>query len=79
MMLIELQTICSQVIFTLFEYLQFIFILSYVVVSAIPPMVQDAKQVAVNPADANAVSHWRESNKGVSLIQHIPIVLLQIN
>lgn len=31
----------------------------------VPPMVQDAKHVAVNPADTNAVSRWRESNKAV--------------
>lgn len=29
-------------------------------------MVQDAKHVAINPADAAAVSRWRESNKAVS-------------
>lgn len=28
-------------------------------------MVQDAKHVAINPADAAAVSRWRESNKAV--------------
>ncbi|XP_066153986.1 vinculin isoform X9 [Euwallacea fornicatus] len=32
---------------------------------AVPPMVQDAKAVAVNPADHNAVSRWRESNKAL--------------
>ncbi|XP_019759236.1 vinculin isoform X3 [Dendroctonus ponderosae] len=32
---------------------------------AVPPMVQDAKSVAVNPADHNAVSRWRESNKAL--------------
>lgn len=32
----------------------------------VPPMVQDAKAVAVNPSDHNAVSRWRESNKAVS-------------
>ncbi|XP_050314942.1 vinculin isoform X4 [Anthonomus grandis grandis] len=31
----------------------------------IPPMVQDAKSVAVNPADHGAVSRWRESNKAL--------------
>lgn len=30
-------------------------------------MVQDAKRVAINPSDSNAVSHWRESNKAVSV------------
>ncbi|XP_060534298.1 vinculin isoform X5 [Cylas formicarius] len=29
----------------------------------VPPMVQDAKAVAVKPADGLAVSRWRESNK----------------
>lgn len=29
-------------------------------------MVQDAKHVAINPADTAAVSRWRESNKAVS-------------
>ncbi|KAL1502099.1 hypothetical protein ABEB36_007294 [Hypothenemus hampei] len=32
---------------------------------AVPPMVQDAKAVAVNPADHSAVSRWRESNKAL--------------
>ncbi|KAJ8980405.1 hypothetical protein NQ317_009400 [Molorchus minor] len=32
---------------------------------SVPPMVQDAKAVAVNPADHNAVSRWRESNKAL--------------
>lgn len=36
---------------------------------AVPPMVQDAKHVAVNPADHNAVSRWRESNKAVSSLK----------
>ncbi|XP_044727451.1 vinculin isoform X2 [Chrysoperla carnea] len=31
--------------------------------NAVPIMVQDAKQVAINPSDANAVSRWRESNR----------------
>lgn len=39
---------------------------SDVLQNAVPPMVQDAKSVAVNPADGNAVSHWKESNRGVS-------------
>lgn len=33
--------------------------------NSIPPMVQDAKQVAVNPADMHAASKWRDSNKGL--------------
>ncbi|XP_030749065.1 vinculin isoform X4 [Sitophilus oryzae] len=33
--------------------------------NSVPPMVQDAKAVAVNPADHNAVSRWRESNKAL--------------
>ncbi|XP_056639648.1 vinculin isoform X10 [Diorhabda sublineata] len=33
--------------------------------SAVPPMVQDAKLVAVNPADSNAASKWRDSNKAL--------------
>ncbi|KAF2882876.1 hypothetical protein ILUMI_23388 [Ignelater luminosus] len=33
--------------------------------NCVPPMVQDAKQVAINPSDHNAVSHWRESNKAL--------------
>lgn len=32
---------------------------------SVPPMVQDAKAVAVNPSDHNAVSRWRESNKAL--------------
>lgn len=28
-------------------------------------MVQDAKQVAVNPSDQHAVSRWRESNRAL--------------
>jgi vinculin len=31
----------------------------------VPPMVQDAKSVAVDPTDATAVSRWRESNKAL--------------
>ncbi|KAJ8953652.1 hypothetical protein NQ314_007259 [Rhamnusium bicolor] len=33
--------------------------------SSVPPMVQDAKAVAVNPSDAGAVSRWRDSNKAL--------------
>nr|XP_023029952.1 vinculin isoform X2 [Leptinotarsa decemlineata] len=33
--------------------------------NCVPPMVQDAKFVAVNPSDANAVSKWRDSNRGL--------------
>lgn len=36
-------------------------------------MVQDAKHVAINPADANAVSRWRESNKAVSVVDKFVI------
>lgn len=36
--------------------------------TGVPSMVQDAKQVAVNPADHHAVSKWRDSNKAVSYI-----------
>ncbi|CAH0548930.1 unnamed protein product [Brassicogethes aeneus] len=32
---------------------------------SVPPMVQDAKSVAVNPSDHNAVSRWRDSNKAL--------------
>lgn len=35
-----------------------------------PAMVQDAKHVAINPADTAAVSRWRESNKAVSYIRY---------
>lgn len=34
--------------------------------NCVPPMVQNAKSVAVNPADNIAVSKWREANKAVS-------------
>lgn len=34
---------------------------------SIPPMVQDAKYVAMKPSDAAAGSRWRDSNKGVCL------------
>lgn len=33
-------------------------------------MVQDAKLVAININDSNAVSRWRESNRSVSSIKH---------
>lgn len=33
-------------------------------------MVQDAKLVAININDSNAVSRWRESNRTVSNIKH---------
>ncbi|KAK9886524.1 hypothetical protein WA026_016801, partial [Henosepilachna vigintioctopunctata] len=33
--------------------------------NAVPPMVQDAKFVAINPADPSAASRWRESNKAL--------------
>ncbi|KAK5638373.1 hypothetical protein RI129_012668 [Pyrocoelia pectoralis] len=36
---------------------------SNVLQSCVPLMVQDAKQVAINPADPNSISKWRESNK----------------
>lgn len=39
-------------------------------------MVQDAKQVAINPADGNAVSRWRESNKAVSIWRYLFKLLL---
>lgn len=34
---------------------------------AVTPMVQDAKCVAIDPLDHNAVSRWRESNRAVSI------------
>ncbi|XP_019871849.2 vinculin isoform X8 [Aethina tumida] len=34
-------------------------------INCVPPMVKDAKAVAVNPADQPAVSKWRESNKAL--------------
>ncbi|XP_017781341.1 PREDICTED: vinculin isoform X2 [Nicrophorus vespilloides] len=36
---------------------------SYNLQTSIPPMVQNAKYVAMNPADPAAASHWRETNK----------------
>nr|CAI5848899.1 unnamed protein product [Callosobruchus analis] len=33
--------------------------------NSVPPMVQDAKAVALNPSDHNAASRWRESNKSL--------------
>lgn len=33
----------------------------------VAPMVQDAKQVALNPSDQSAVSRWRDTNKNVIL------------
>ncbi|VEN57814.1 unnamed protein product [Callosobruchus maculatus] len=33
--------------------------------NSVPPMVQDAKSVALNPSDHNAASRWRESNKSL--------------
>lgn len=33
-------------------------------------MVQNAKLVAININDNNAVSHWRESNRTVSIIKY---------
>ncbi|KAF5284255.1 hypothetical protein FQR65_LT00255 [Abscondita terminalis] len=38
---------------------------SDVLQNCVPVMVQDAKQVAINPADGNAVSRWKESNKAL--------------
>lgn len=37
-------------------------------------MVQDAKHVAINPADTAAVSRWRESNKAVAAHTKTPFV-----
>ena len=34
----------------------------YVYISAIPPMVNDAKQVALAPRDNGAANNWRDSN-----------------
>lgn len=42
-------------------------VLFYITFLGVPPMVQDAKAVAVNPSDHNAVSRWRDSNKAVSI------------
>lgn len=39
----------------------------------VPAMVQDAKAVAVNPSDHNAVSRWRDSNKAVSIFDFLVI------
>ncbi|CAH1987171.1 unnamed protein product [Acanthoscelides obtectus] len=33
--------------------------------NSVPPMVQDAKAVALNPSDPGAASRWRESNKSL--------------
>lgn len=33
--------------------------------NCVPPMVQDAKLVAINPGDTAAASRWRESNKAL--------------
>ncbi|CAG9854434.1 unnamed protein product [Phyllotreta striolata] len=38
---------------------------SDVLQNSIPPMVQDAKLVAINPADSHAASKWRDSNKAL--------------
>ncbi|GLH15861.1 Catenin alpha [Gryllus bimaculatus] len=38
---------------------------SYTVQGCVPPMVQDAKAVAVNPQDGTAVSRWKQSNKAL--------------
>lgn len=38
----------------------------YFKILAVTPMVQDAKCVAIDPLDHNAVSRWRESNRAVS-------------
>lgn len=40
--------------------------LRYYAISALTPMVQDAKSVAADPLDYNAAARWRESNKAVS-------------
>lgn len=38
---------------------------SDVLQNCVPVMVQDAKQVAINPSDGGAVSRWKESNKAL--------------
>ncbi|XP_031330332.1 vinculin isoform X4 [Photinus pyralis] len=38
---------------------------SNILQNCVPLMVQDAKQVAINPADLNSISKWRESNKAL--------------
>lgn len=43
--------------------------------NSVPPMVHNAKQVAVNPADQLAISKWRESNKGVYMLKYIYIYI----
>lgn len=40
----------------------------------VAPMVQDAKQVALNPSDQSAVSRWRDTNKNVILFNKCFIV-----
>lgn len=39
-------------------------------------MVQDAKCVAIDPLDHNAVARWRESNRAVSFLN---VVFTNIN
>lgn len=41
-------------------------------------MVQDAKHVAVNPCDQQAVSRWRESNRAVSLFIFIQTLKFRV-
>lgn len=49
--------------------------LLFVFFPGVPPMVQDAKHVAVNPADTNAVSRWRDSNKAVNYFYSITYLI----
>lgn len=44
-------------------------LVTFLLFTGVPHMVQDAKQVAVNPADHHAVSKWRDSNKAVSFMK----------
>lgn len=42
--------------------------------NSLPSMVQNAKQVASNINDPQAVSHWREANKNVSILKFTAVI-----
>lgn len=48
------------------------------IILGVAPMVQDAKQVAMDTNNPAACSRWRDSNRGVSFVVFDPVTKLPL-